>query len=220
VLLNSENENRLLIKGHLQTEKEIPDENKLLDMALNKNLEMIETQNNINVSTLELKQLNGQAFPQMDLEAKYGKFLTEDAVFYENNNYSVFLKLSIPIFSGFEYVNGKRSLQSQKDSQLLKLEYKKNSLRQQIKNAVDEFRTILERLDIEEKNIIKSEKYYRLTYDEYKRGVKNSPDMVGATERKVNTQIRNLEYRRDLYLAKLKIMELVSVDPLQNPQFK
>lgn len=37
--------------------------------------------------------------------------------------------------------------------------------------------------------------------------------MVGASERLLEARIRNLEYRKDYYLTKLKIYELVSADP-------
>lgn len=44
--------------------------------------------------------------------------------------------------------------------------------------------------------------------EEYRRGIKNSPDMVNASERLLEARIRNLEYRRDLMLAKARIQEL------------
>ena len=80
-------------------------------------------------------------------------------------------------------------------------------------NLFSRLSTLTDRLNLEEKNLSKSEDYYKITLSEYKRGVKNSPDMVGASERLLEARIRNLEYRKDYYLTKLRIYELVSSDP-------
>jgi hypothetical protein len=44
--------------------------------------------------------------------------------------------------------------------------------------------------------------------NEYKRGVKNSPDLVGATERWFSSQKRKYELLKELELAKIKLENL------------
>jgi len=74
--------------------------------------------------------------------------------------------------------------------------------------ALTEIKALNQRIDLEEKNLERFEKYYKLTLDKYRRVVKNSPDMVGASERILDARLRNLEYRRDLMIAQAKLYEL------------
>ena len=50
-----------------------------------------------------------------------------------------------------------------------------------------------------------AEKYYDLTLAEYKRGVKNSPDIVGATERYFDSKKKKIEIQKELELVQLQL---------------
>ena len=133
----------------------------------------------------------------------------EEKVFNNKTNYAIALKVKIPLFSGFEDYNLNKSLNAKNQAIQHEINQKNISLESEVDILLSEIKALNSRLDLEEKNIEKSEKYYKLTLDEYKRGVKNSPDMVGASERLLDARIRNLEYRRDLLLTKMKIQNLV-----------
>lgn len=115
------------------------------------------------------------------------------------------LKFNVPLFSGFEDYNSVKSINAKVASSQIAIDQKSISLSAELDSSLAEIKALNARLDLEEKNLERSEKYYKLTLDEYRRGVKNSPDMVGASERLLEARIRNLEYRRDLMLAKAKI---------------
>jgi outer membrane protein len=124
---------------------------------------------------------------------------------------AVMLKVSIPLFSGLETVYGRQG----KFSEVAKSELAATRIRQEMKvqldSAISRLRSIEERLNLEEKNIERSTKYYKITLNEYKKGVKNSPDVAGAAERLFDARLRNLEFRRDFYLTKLAIAESVGI---------
>lgn len=52
-----------------------------------------------------LWQATSQLLPKIDLEAKYGKLSNEERVFNDSDNYSIMLKINVPLFSGFEDYN-------------------------------------------------------------------------------------------------------------------
>ncbi|MNL53759.1 hypothetical protein D3C87_1770300 [compost metagenome] len=54
-----------------------------------------------------------------------------------------------------------------------------------------------------------TKKYYEMTLAEYKRGVKNSADLDGATTSYYENQRRLIELERDLTLVVEKIKELI-----------
>lgn len=213
IVLSRKESAPILIKGHLERESWNPERKKLLEQLRESNLDLIVASTELKLSQLDVKQEEAEFLPKLDLEAKYGKLASEEKVYAENNNYSVMLKLNIPLFSGLETLNRTKSAKSLQQGQVIALERKYISLKSDFENILDLFFTITERLALEEKNLNKSESYYKLTLEEYRRGVKNSPDMVGASKRLLEVRIRNLEYRRDYYLTKLKIYAYLELAP-------
>ena len=57
-----------------------------------------------------------------------------------------------------------------------------------------------------EENIARATKYHDLTKSEYARGVKNSPDMLGAAEKLFEMRHKRLEIIRDYQIAKGHIL--------------
>ena len=90
-------------------------------------------------------------------------------------------------------------------------ESEKMHLLEELDGLIETIQSVQKRLDIEEKNLQKSRDYYDATLQEYRRGLKNSPDMVTASERVLEAKIRNLEFRRDLSVASAKISKLTGL---------
>lgn len=197
------------VKGHLERDPTRFNRDDLIAKAQKNNDQLLKLNLEIKQTETEKQQARSQLLPKVDLEAKYGKLSTEEKVFDNNDNYSVGLKVRIPLFSGLEDFHASKSMNSKLKASQLSMQQKNLALISEIDTSLDEMKALNTRLDLEEKNLELSEKYYKLTLDEYKRGVKNSPDMVGASERILEARIRNLEYRRNLKLTKIKIQSLV-----------
>ncbi len=210
VILSKPNDTSLvMVKGHLEKEELNYDRSELLTKAQKNNeqillskLERLQIQN-------EKKQATSQFLPRLDFEAKYGKLASEEKSYKETDNYTLALKVKIPLFSGLEDYKNSKSINSKIKAIDLSINQKNITIASQIDTVLAEIKALKTRLNLEEKNLERSEKYYRYTLEEYKRGIKNSPDMVGASERVLEARIRNLEYRRDLMLAKSKISTLI-----------
>lgn len=203
-----------LVKGHLARETSINlNREKVLARLHEANIELAEADAEVKMSEKDVAIAKSDFLPSVDFQATYGKLANEERVFDRNDNYAVALKVSIPIFSGFETLNQTRAARSLLASKEINSSRRNLSAIAETENLFSKISTLNERLNLEEKNLSKSEEYYRITLGEYRRGVKNSPDMVGASERLLETRIRNLEYRKDFYLTKLKIYELVSSYP-------
>lgn len=205
-----------LVKGHLKRETS-PTllRESILARLKDSNIEIAESKAELQMSQKDASIAKSGFLPAVDLEAKYGRIANEERVFSDNNNYSVMLKVSVPLFSGLETINQTRAASSNVAAKDVATSRKSLSAYAETENLLSQLSTLTDRLNLEEKNLSKSEEYYKITLGEYKRGVKNSPDMVGASERLLETRIRNLEYRKDYYLTKLKIYELVSSDPVR-----
>lgn len=203
-----------LVKGHLTREASPSfSRESILSRLKDSNIGIAEAQTDLQMSQKDVAIAKSGFLPSVDLEAKYGKIANEERVFADNNNYSVMLKVSVPLFSGLETINQTRAASSTVAAKDAAISRKSLSAYAETENLFSQLSTLSDRLNLEEKNLSKSEDYYKITLGEYKRGVKNSPDMVGASERLLEARIRNLEYRKDYYLTKLRIFELVSSDP-------
>ncbi len=203
-----------LVKGHLIRESSTTlNKENVLSRLKDSNIDLAEAQAELKMSEKDASIAKSSFLPSLDLEAKYGKIANEEKVFADNNNYSVMLKLSVPLFSGLETMNQTKSARSAVVAKDAAASRRNLSVVAETENLFSQLSTLTDRLNLEEKNLSKSEDYYKITLGEYRRGVKNSPDMVGASERLLEARIRNLEYRKDYYLTKLKIYELVSSDP-------
>lgn len=203
-----------LVKGHLKRDMSPSlSRESILSRLKDNNIEIAEAQAELQMSRKDVSVAKSGFLPAVDLEAKYGRIANEERVFSDNNNYSVMLKVSVPLFSGLETINQTRATSAIIAAKDAATSRKSLSAYADTENLMSQLSTLTDRLNLEEKNLSKSEEYYKITLGEYKRGVKNSPDMVGASERLLEARIRNLEYRKDYYLTKLKIYELVSSDP-------
>lgn len=209
----------LIVKGHLTRDSSINlNRDSLIAQLRTSNFDIAEAQAEIQISEMDKQIAKSGFLPSVDLEATYGKLANEERVYAGNDNYSVALKVSVPLFSGLETLNQTRSARAKVVAKTATASRKNLSTLAEAENLFSRLGTLNDRLNLEEKNLSKSEEYYKITLGEYRRGVKNSPDMVGASERLVDARIRNLEYRKDYYLTKLKIYELVSSHPTSYAQ--
>ena len=204
----------LVVKGHLTRDSSLDlNRSSIVAQIRDSNFELAEARAEIQLGEMDARVAKSGFLPSVDLEATYGKLANEERVFAGNDNYSVALKVSVPLFSGLETLNQTRSARFKVVAKEASASKKNLSTLAEADNLFSKLATLNDRLNLEEKNLSKSEEYYKITLGEYRRGVKNSPDMVGASERLVEARIRNLEYRKDYYLTKLKIYELVSSHP-------
>lgn len=213
LLGRNESESNLATKGHLERGKLVFNKEKIMQAIGDFNSDLNEIKINLEKSRAEKEIARAAFLPKLDLEAKYGKFANEERIFDNNSNYTLGVTINIPLFSGFSSKNELSA--STLEINAIETQIRKQNLavKTEAENLLAKLSTTLSRLEIEEKTLSRSEQYYQITLDEYRRGVKNSPDMVGASERVLNSKIRNLEFRRDFQITKLKLLELVGVDP-------
>lgn len=214
LLGRKESSTDLNVKGHLIRETSMKlNREALITQLRASNLDLIEAQAEVEMSEKDVQLAKAGFLPSVDIEATYGKLASEERVYDGNTNYTVALKVSVPLFSGLETLNQTRSARSKVVAKEVAVSRKNLSIMAEVDNLFSQLATLNDRLNLEEKNTSKSEEYYKMTLSEYRRGVKNSPDMVGASERLVEARIRNLEYRKNYYLTELKLYELVSSYP-------
>lgn len=203
----------LVVKGHLTRDSRIPKKDIVRQKLEIENLEILAAKAELEKSQSDKVIARSRLLPKLDLNGRYGKVENEGRVVAGSDNYEVFLTLNIPLFSGFSSVSEVRSSQAKIEQSTATFERASLHFRTRVENLYAKMASVIERLDIEEKTLVRSELYYKITIGEYRRGVKNSPDMVAAAERLLEARIRNLSYRKEFYLVRLEIEGLVGAMP-------
>ncbi|MDZ4084220.1 MAG: TolC family protein [Bdellovibrionales bacterium] len=214
VVLGRKDSNSVItVKGHLKKVGPVASKETFMRQLDEQSLEIATAKADVELSERDRSSIQSRYLPSLDLEARYGKIAVDERVLPGTNNYAVFLKLSVPIFSGLETLNESRAINASLAAKEASAARAALTTRATAENLFSLLKTISDRIALEEKTLPKSETYYKITLDEYRRGVKNSPDMVGASERLLDARIRNLEFRRDFFLAELKLYDLISEVP-------
>lgn len=201
----------LEVKGHLAKENANFDRSKILASLSENSPDVLEARLNLELSNQNKAISQAGYKPQIDIEGRYGKLASEERVFNDNDNYSISLKVKIPLFSGLTTTNEVAAARARVVLSESLVARTLLSTRAAVENLLSQMDLLQERLELEEKTLPRSEEYYKLTLAEYKRGVKNSPDMVGAAERLLEARIRNLEYRKEYFLTKIELLGLAGI---------
>lgn len=174
--------------------------------------------NNIEYQKTELALLKGQYekseirsefLPKLDFTFNAGRLTPSENTPMQFNEYKYGLALTFPLFSGFNTYYKTKSA----NSQILAAE--KNKIQKSIDMTSDfnilnsKIVKLSELYKINDLKYIKSQKYFDLTLAEYKRGVKNSPDLVGATERLFLSKKKKYEILKELEILKVKLENLL-----------
>jgi outer membrane protein TolC len=88
-------------------------------------------------------------------------------------------------------------------------EQQKYEIHVHVENEMSELDLLHSQVHLAEENIKLAEKYYKLTESEYSRGVKNSPDVLGASNRLLEIKDKQLQIVRDFQISKAHILSKI-----------
>jgi hypothetical protein len=182
-----------------------------LSIAEKENESLGEAKKNFSVASLEHSATLSGWLPKVDVEANYGALARADRTIPSTPALGVLLKVTLPLFSGFEsYYERTVKAREMERSEVAVYRFRQQT-KVQIENAYTRLKTVEARVDLEERNLDRAKRYYDITLSEYKRGIKNSPDLSGAAEKLFDTRLRILQYKRDFYLGRISLAEAIGI---------
>lgn len=156
-------------------------------------------------SELEKKEVRSDFLPSLDFSYSAGRLTPMDSGSMKFNESKYTVLLTIPLFSGFDTYYKNRAAN-------LNIESAEKMKSQKLRDTESEFNITKMRLSelgalflINEKKLVNSQKYFDLTLAEYRRGVKNSPDLVNATERWFSSKKKRIELLKELEILKVQL---------------
>lgn len=153
----------------------------------------------LEISKMDQQVAKGEYLPSVDLEARWGQITPQSSLWKEEKEHQVALSLTIPLFSGFS-TQGKVQQGlievTQKERELNQAQLEQITLLDLGKKKID----ILNRtISVLEKTLNHTQKYKELTIAEYKRGIKNSPDVISASDKYFELEQKLVETKVELY---------------------
>jgi outer membrane protein TolC len=159
--------------------------------AIAKNPEILRLQNEIYVQSLETERINAEYRPEVNAFASLGKILPTQEI--DRLESVVGLSVSVPIYDGNQRKSALHVVQLSKQRSELALEKQRNDTNALVESIQLERQEIDQLRILNERRLSFAEKYLRITLEEYERGVKNSPDVLGALEHVLNSKLKKIE---------------------------
>lgn len=152
----------------------------------------------------ERKNIRSDYLPTLDVGFDIGKLTPTDNSISQTNESKLSVLLTVPLFSGFDtYYKTKSAALLSGAADKLKSQSLKNAFSEinVLQTKVSELNALFQ---INEKKLNIAQRYFDMTLSEYRRGIKNSPDLVGATERLFSSKKKKIELLKELELLKVR----------------
>ncbi|MGE0528596.1 MAG: TolC family protein, partial [Bdellovibrionales bacterium] len=127
----------------------------------------------------------------------------------ERQEHVIGVRLEMSLFDGFSAQREAEALHKEALAAKLAALYYRKENEAHVETEFDELRFLHDRVHEADENIKSAQKYYRITQSEYARGVKNSPDVLGASEKLFDMKLKRLEMVRDFQIARSHVLSKI-----------
>ncbi len=146
-------------------------------------------------------------WPRLDAFASISKGSAHQTVAVAETNEALLgVKVSLNIPAGMESLREAQALDQEAAAAKLMAEHKRRETAIHVKAELAQLKLLHDQVHETEQNIARAERYYKITESEYARGVKNSPDVLGASDKLFDARHSRLETIRDYQVAKSHLM--------------
>ncbi len=148
-------------------------------------------------------------WPRVDAYAGYNQFnqrIEEFPDAQDRRESVVGIRLSASLPAGFEASRESAALRKEAQAQRLKSDFLRQEVENHLSAEFEELKSLHDQVHDADENIERAGRYNKLTQSEYLRGVKNSPDVLGASEKLYGMKNKRLEIMRDFQIAKSHLL--------------
>ena len=164
-------------------------------------------QKQVDIITITQDSVKSEYLPTIDLEAKWGHITPQEKFSSSPREHEIALNISFPIFTGYstDYKFKQSVIEStQKKREMRQIELEANSLQELELKKIALSKKLLLSLN---HSLSQSVKYKDLTISEYRRGIKNSSDIISASDKKLELERKILETQNELKISQITLNE-------------
>lgn len=200
------------LKGKIPHEHFSADPKELIQAAKKFNANYLKLISETKSQTLMLESSKFERLPQLNIRGTFGRPKFIDRLSNESNQNIIGLYLDIPIWDG-----GHRSAATQIEKaklarKTLRSNKSSNDIVIEIIHRYEKMNNIHQQVDLAESNVKNGALYFSSVHEEYKKGVKNSIDLVSARDRLMNFKSELIIAKKDFIISKYELEEVAGVE--------
>ena len=169
---------------------------------------------NKEATTLEYRQDKRWWAPRLDLYGYALRFTQKEREYNSNderNDVTFGFKFSLPIFDGGEGYTSSQATKALVEAKLNEVRSQDLALKRQSLDALKKLELAHTLIHGAEENVQIMNAYRKGVLSEYSKGVKNSPDVLQASQRWIEANIKNAEVKKNYQFAKVEVEYLSSL---------
>jgi len=161
---------------------------------------------------IEAKKADLWWAPSVDLYASHGLNAYREREFEEQDERVesvVGAQATFGLFDGFDSRTESKQKRYEARGRLAESKQTARELMAQVENARNELKVAHEIIHTSEKSLGIAKTYLQETLEEYKRGVKNSPDVLSALEKNLELQLKFIELKLGYQQSRTQLLQLL-----------
>lgn len=162
--------------------------------------------------SLSAKQAERSLWPQVEAFAGYHQYNEREkdsSTAADRAETVIGLRLRLSLADGLVALQDSSASLKQALAEQKQAEFQKKALEATLESETRRLHFLHDQVHEAEENIHRAERYYKLTQSEYVRGVKNSPDVLGAAEKLYERRHKYFEILRDFQLARTRALAAI-----------
>ena len=154
--------------------------------------------------------MNKNYLPEVNLSGRYGRMrIDEQYVNSTNQNEGLIgVYVNIPLFSGGSKRSTRQIYEEKYQQRLQEAKLHENNESIELTHKFELLEKVHRKVDLLEDSLKRGQSYFKNVMSEYKRGVKNSLDLVSSRDRLVNLNMNLIEAKTKYIITLLNIEEL------------
>ena len=156
-------------------------------------------------------------WPKLDLFAKYNKLSQRQDTGAlgsqtKNRDDAQFgVSFSLDLADSLQLRREANALEKEAAAANMLSEYERREIGAHLAGEIAQLKILHDLVHEAEQNILRAERYYQITQSEYTRGVKNSPDVLGAAEKLFDIRHNRIKIIKDFQVAKSHILSKIGL---------
>ena len=213
-LLGRDIDQNFMVSNEIPVNRNL-DYQQIVSTALANNLELAVARTDQRVSELELREIEAERYPELDLNLGYGYNLNESgAGFVELNrskgfNYGITAR--IPLFDGFDVNRRLQNARIELRNQELGIEEQRQQVRADLNAEFNGYQNYLRLVRLEEENLIYAQQSLEIALERFKLGTINSIELREAQRTLIDAESRLIQARYQAKAAETELLRLMGM---------
>lgn len=214
-----EHKDKVLIEGNIPHEHYHLSLNQLIASAKKNNIHIKRGEFTKKASLSELNKESKNYLPEVNLSGRYGRMrIDEQYVSSSNQNEGlVGIYVNIPLFSGGRKKSTRQIYEEKYLQKLQEVKLHENNETIELTHKYELLDKVHRKVDLLEDSLKRGQSYFKNVMSEYKRGVKNSLDLVSSRDRLLGFEMDLIDSRAKYLITVLNIEELTGEKLQEEP---